>query len=329
MVADAGREETVAALADGGGAAAANAAAAANRALAANGAAAANAAAPSSPNPVIPRAQLPTDRTLVMGILNLTPDSFSDGGKWNQRERALRRADQLREDGADIIDIGAESTRPGSQRISVAEEQRRLGTIVQDLVAGGHIVSVDTINAATALACAHAGAHIINDVSGGCWDPEMPRAMASTDAAVVIQHYRGMPGSEEEQLLAPRSLPTMVAQLRHQVERVIAAGVEPHRIVIDPGLGFAKDAEVSWEVLANLEQWQRQLPWPVLIGASRKRMIRAVASGDPDAAELDAIATGVTALCAERGVWAVRVHEAFSHAKAITAVRAWRRAKMG
>lgn len=286
-------------------------------------------AATSSPIPLIPNADLPTDRTLVMGILNLTPDSFSDGGKWNQRDRALRRAGQLREDGADIIDVGAESTRPGSVRISVAEEQHRLGTVVADLVADGHVVSVDTINAATALACAQAGVHIINDVSGACWDPQMSKVMAQTQAAVVIQHYRGMPGSAQERLLQSPCLPTLVAEVGQQVERVLAAGVDPRRIIIDPGLGFAKDAAVSWEVLANLEQWQRALTWPILIGASRKRLIRAVACAEPDTAELDAIATGITALCAERGVWAVRVHEALSHAKAITAVSAWMRAKMG
>lgn len=280
-------------------------------------------------HPRIPRAQLPTDRTLVMGILNLTPDSFSDGGKWNERDRALQRASQLRAQGADIIDVGAESTRPGSERISVTEEQHRLGSIVSELVADGQIVSVDTINAATAAAVAQSGAHIINDVSGACWDPNMAATMASCDAAVVIQHYRGMPGSPEEKLLPPHQLPGFTAELRAQVENVLAAGVKPERVIIDPGLGFAKDASVSWEVLANYPHWQTELPWPVLIGASRKRLIKAVAGEHADTSTLDAIATGITALCAEHGVWAVRVHEAFSHAKAITAATAWRRAKMG
>ncbi|MDO5722710.1 MAG: dihydropteroate synthase [Actinomycetaceae bacterium] len=272
----------------------------------------------------IPRANLPTDRTLVMGIVNLTPDSFSDGGKWNDRDRALARAEQLRAEGADLIDVGAESTRPGSERISPTEEQQRLGTVVSELVKEGHVVSVDTINATTAAASVEAGAHIINDISGAQWDRQMARTMAQSGAAVIIQHWRGMPGSDSEQPLTQRVVPTLIEELRGQVSHVLDAGVKPERIIIDPGLGFGKDADASWEILAGLGRIRAELPWPILIGASRKRMVRAVAGPQASIAQLDGIATGISVMCANEGVWAVRVHEALSHALAMQAVRAWK-----
>lgn len=240
--------------------------------------------------------------TLVMGILNLTPDSFSDGGLWLEPSLAIAHATQMWNEGAAVIDVGAESTRPGATRITAAEELSRLAPVLPALVDAGITVSVDTVNAATALWALQSGATIINDISGGRLDPEMAGVVADSSARFVVQHWRGMPSDpnlDQNYACAAQVLEeTMV-----QVSDVLDVGVRSNQIIIDPGLGFAKDADTSWEVLEDIESWVRT-GYPVLVGASRKRFIRARYGKD-----IEAGTRQVTKLVAEKGVWAVRVHD--------------------
>ncbi|MGI6786683.1 MAG: dihydropteroate synthase [Gleimia sp.] len=268
---------------------------------------------------------LPSNRTLMMGTVNVTPDSFSDGGRWFGVNEAVEHALDLVDQGADIIDIGGESTRPGSVRIDPAEELGRILEVVSTLVARGVVVSVDTINSETARAVCEAGAHIINDVSGACWDPDMASVMAETDAVCVIQHWRGFPGAADEKILEKGSIDVVLNEVSKQVDRVIAAGVKPERIIVDPGLGFAKTVEASWEILAHTSELLERCPYPVLIGHSRKRFVQAIAD---DTISVDDLTAAITTLVAAQGAWAVRVHEAKGNAAAIRAGTRWLRATM-
>ncbi|MDO5719259.1 MAG: dihydropteroate synthase [Actinomycetaceae bacterium] len=269
--------------------------------------------------------QLPTDRTLIMGILNVTPDSFSDGGRFLRVEDAVRHADKLVEQGADIVDVGGESTRPGSRRLSSQEELERIEPVVAALVAGGHVVSVDTVHAHTARVVCDLGAVMINDVSGAQADPLMAAAMAQSSAVVVIQHWRGFPGSDNERLLDDEAVPTVIADLHRQIEVVRNAGVADERIAIDPGLGFAKTVDASWDTLAALPTLMEQLPYPVVVGASRKRFVNAIVA-TPEAVE--SATAAISALSAFHGAWAVRVHAPQGNAAAIAAARQWVRGTM-
>ena len=195
---------------------------------------------------------LPTDRMLVMGILNVTPDSFSDGGRFFDPGAAYEHAVQMVEAGADLVDLGGESTRPNSQRISEDEEWERIGATIQRLTQAGIVVSVDTLHAITARRAADAGAAIINDVSGGRWDPQMNAAVAQTSCAYVIQHYRALPGMPEESF-DYGDQPIAVAlreRVASQVRDALEAGVEPERIIVDPGLGFSLNNEQCWSLVA-------------------------------------------------------------------------------
>ncbi|MDO5048611.1 MAG: dihydropteroate synthase [Actinomycetaceae bacterium] len=266
---------------------------------------------------------LPSDRTALMGIVNITPDSFSDGGKWFGVDKAIERANVLVNQGADIIDVGGESTRPGSTRIDPSEEIRRILEVVSTLSAQGIVVSVDTINSATARAVCDAGARIINDVSGACWDPEMADVMADTDAVCIIQHWRGFPGSADERILERASADLVLDELGAQVDRVLAAGVKPERIVVDPGLGFAKTSAASWDVVAATGRLVQRSDYPVLIGHSRKRFLKAMAD---EQASVDELTVSLTSLVAAQGAWAVRVHDAVGNAAAIRTGTRWLRA---
>lgn len=271
------------------------------------------------------RVSLPTDRTLIMGVLNVTPDSFSDGGRWLNLDEAISHAEHLREQGADIIDVGGESTRPGSTRISAEAEQNRIGAVVDELVRRGMVVSVDTVHASTARQMTDRGAAIINDVSGACWDPQMAETMAALDAAVIIQHWRGFPGSASERILDDGALPIVIADLHAQLETVYAAGVCPDRIIIDPGLGFAKTVNASWDVLAGLPALHDAFEHPVLIGASRKRFIQSLAT---EASTVDDLTAATTVLASLHGAWAVRVHSPRGNTAAIAVAGAWVRGTM-
>lgn len=246
---------------------------------------------------------LPEDRTLIMGVLNMTPDSFSDGGLWVDPGAARNHAWQMRDLGADIIDVGGESTRPGATRVSSEEEWERIGVAVPALVEAGLIVSVDTVHADTAQRAIDAGAAIINDVSGGRIDPDMNTVVAASDAAYIIQHYRALPGQPGEHFdYGSDLIATLVERLTSQIEDALQAGVQPERIIVDPGLGFSLNPEQCWEIVDNLGKFH-VLRRPVLVGASRKRFL--ATRGE----DRDALTAQVSSHVASQGAWAVRVHD--------------------
>jgi len=254
--------------------------------------------------------------TAILAILNVTPDSFSDGGRLLSVSDAVDRGVELFEQGADIVDVGGESTRPGATRVSVEEEQSRVIPVVRELVAAGVPVSVDTMNAATALAAVEAGARIINDVSGGTADPGMYRVVAETGVIYVAMHSRGVAGTAAEYTDVVTDVRT---DLKDRIAEMIVSGVDPGRVVLDPGIGFAKDAEHNWALLGHLEELAT-LGHPLLVGASRKRFL-APWGEKPD--ERDAPTAVISALAARAGVWGVRVHDVPSTRMALQITKAW------
>lgn len=250
--------------------------------------------------------------TLVMGILNVTPDSFSDGGRHLETDAAVAHGHALRGQGADVIDVGGESTRPGAARVDPAVEQERVLPVVAALAASGAAVSIDTMNAATAVAAVAAGARIVNDVSGGLADPEMLPAVAATDAEVVLGHWRGHSADMYAAAAYDDVLGEVVAELEERVRAAARAGIAPARVVIDPGIGFGKHGDQNWEVLRGLDRIVAIGP-RVLVGTSRKRFLGdalATLRGDEQAAGRRDLATAVTSvLAAGAGVWGVRVHD--------------------
>lgn len=270
-------------------------------------------------------------RPLIMGVLNVTPDSFSDGGQHNTLETALDHARVLAIGGADIIDVGGESTRPGAERVPVEEEIARVVPIIRAIKAELSVqVSIDTMNALTARAAVEAGADIINDVSGGLADSEIFRVAAESGATIVISHWRGHAlgaGSQNEYEDIAKDV---VAELQLQVDKAISAGVHRDKIVIDPGLGFAKDLKQNWELVARLDELE-SLGLPILVGASRKRFIAGViAPEDPSEADngrRDLATAVLTALLLQRKLWGVRVHNVVATEDAISIVSALHQAK--
>jgi len=266
--------------------------------------------------------------TLVMGILNVTPDSFSDGGLWHTVDAAIARGLELARGGADVIDVGGESTRPGASRVEPGEEVERVLPVVEALAGEGLTVSIDTMRARTARAAVDAGARIVNDVSGGLADPDMARIVAELECDVIAMHWR----AHSTRMDATDVYADVVAEVRDElaarVDALVAAGVREERIVLDPGLGFSKVTDSNWPLLARIGDWSGGRR--VLIGASRKRFLgAAIARDGVDAADAGArehATTAVTALAAERGVWAVRVHDARAARDALTVVSAWQNA---
>ena len=274
-----------------------------------------------------PAAGLPhPDRCVVMGVLNVTPDSFSDGGRYADLDAAVAHGLAMWAAGADIVDVGGESTRPGAERVDAEEETRRVVPAIRALAGSGVTVSVDTSRAAVAEAALDAGAGIVNDVSGGQADPAMAKVVAAAGVPWVLMHWRGH--SREMQSLARYGdvVRDVAAELASQVDAALAAGVDPLRIAIDPGLGFAKTAEHNWTLLARLDELTA-LGYPVLVGASRKAFLgRLLAGPDGTPAPVDArenatVATSV--LAAVMGAWGVRVHEVTPTLDALKVVRAW------
>ena len=267
-----------------------------------------------------------------MGVLNVTPDSFSDGGRWADPEAAVTRARELIAQGADIIDIGGESTRPGAQRVDVDTEISRVLPVVRALLAdgtdgsaGSAIVSVDTIHAATAEAAIDAGAHIINDVSGGLADPAMPALIARAGVVYVCQHWRGDPETMDRLTDYPGGVVAGVeAELRERLAELDAAGVDRSQVVLDPGLGFAKTHEQSWELLAATARLIADLGQPLLVGSSRKRFLAQAAEADATPVQRDAVTAATTALAAAAGAWAVRVHEVPVNRAAVRTASLWK-----
>lgn len=273
-------------------------------------------------NPTAPKA-----KPLVMGVLNITPDSFSDGNLYTSLDAALDHARLLAISGADIIDIGGESTRPDAERITIQEEQERVLPVIKKIVEAdlGVQLSIDTMNAETARAAVALGVAIINDVSGGLADPEMFRVAAETNATLVISHWRGH-SNIMNTLNSYQDVAAEVAtELQQRVDAAIAAGVSRDKIVVDPGLGFAKDMKQNWQLVARLDEIEK-LGLPILVGASRKRFIAgALDEAEPNTVSMERrdVATAVlTALLMQRKLWGVRVHNVLSTVDAINIVGA-------
>jgi len=268
---------------------------------------------------------------LVMGVLNVTPDSFSDGGEFVRLDAALDHARVLQIAGADIIDIGGESTRPGASRVSLAEEQARVLPVIEAIVTQlGAKVSIDTMNAETARLAVAAGASIINDVSGGLADPGMFQVAADTGATIIISHWRGFSHQMDTLATYDDVAAEVAAELKLRVDAALAVGVKPTQIVVDPGLGFAKDMQQNWKLVARLEKLE-ELGYPILVGASRKRFIAGVIEPEEPAEvsnERRDLATAVlTALLLQRKIWGVRVHNVLATSDAIKIVAALRDAE--
>ena len=223
--------------------------------------------------------RLPADRTLVMGILNVTPDSFSDGGEHATVRAAVEHARRMVADGADIVDVGGESTRPGARAVPPAEEQERILPVIEALLAEDVVVSVDTRHTATARAALALGPVIVNDVSGLAHEPDMPALIAASGAPYILMHNRGNPQTMDGLAVYEDTVPDVVCELRDVAGRFLAAGVEPAQLIVDPGLGFAKAGEQNWELLRGLE-WLRAMGHPVLVAASRKRFLGTLLADD-------------------------------------------------
>lgn len=277
-----------------------------------------------------------SDRTLVMGVLNITEDSFSDGGLWLDPANAKAHGEAMMKDGADIIDIGAESTRPGAKRVSEEDEQNRVLGAVDALIPEGAVLSIDTTRASVARMALEHGAQIINDVSGGQLDREVPHVVAEhAESLYIVQHWRGwLAGSAgdvpdaDTSVYANGVVNDVYDELMKQVDDVLQAGVSPSQIIIDPGLGFSKPSvEHNFPLMVALERFNAT-GYPVLIGASRKRFVGAALADagidEPDMDSKDNATAAISALCAEHGVWAVRVHDVAKSRDAVAIGNAWR-----
>ncbi len=270
-------------------------------------------------------------RCLVMGVVNVTPDSFSDGGEWFQPDEAVAHGLDLLAQGADLIDVGGESTRPGAQRVPVVEELRRVLPVIRALASAGAVVSVDTMRAEVAERALDAGVALVNDVSGGLADPAMAGLVAAAGVPYVAMHWRGQSASMDE--LARYGGPGGVVaavrdELRQRMDVLLGAGIAPELLVLDPGLGFAKNGDHNWAVLQGLGK-VLALGHPVLLGASRKRFLGHLLAGphgEPGpASQRDAATAATSALAAAAGAWCVRVHEVGSTVDAVRVAHAWRR----
>ncbi|MFE9287929.1 dihydropteroate synthase [Streptomyces olivaceus] len=267
----------------------------------------------------------------VMGIVNVTPDSFSDGGLWLDPDRAVAHGLSLVGQGADIVDVGGESTRPGAARITAEEESRRVLPVVRGLVQEGVLVSVDTMRADVAEAAVDAGARIVNDVSGGRADPAMVKVAARAGVPFVVMHWRGQSAGMDRLTAYDDVLGEVVDEVERQMETTVAGGMDPAQVIVDPGLGFAKSRADDWTLLAGLGAWRR-LGRPVLVAASRKRflgtLLAAPSTGAPRPARArDAATAAVSALAAAEGAWAVRVHTVGATADAVRVEAALRQAR--
>jgi dihydropteroate synthase len=283
--------------------------------------------APSSTPPLrgLPAALEDRGRCLVMGVVNVTPDSFSDGGEWFEPDDGIRHGLDLIAEGADLLDVGGESTRPGAHRPGVDEELRRVMPVVRGLVDAGALVSIDTMHAAVASAALEAGAVIVNDVSGGLADPEMARTVAQAHVPFVVMHWRGHSDHMDELAHYDDVVADVRDELLRRVEVLVEHGVDVEQIVLDPGFGFAKTGAHNLQLLANLNELVG-LGRPLLVGASRKRFLGTVladSDGTPRAAlDRDAGTAATSALAAAAGSWCVRVHDVRPTVDAVRVVAA-------
>lgn len=270
----------------------------------------------------LPESLAKLNRTLVMGVLNVTPDSFSDGGKFAASQTAIEHGKQMFAEGADVVDVGGESTRPGAERISVEEELNRVIPVITELSKAGIPVSIDTMRAQVAKEAVQAGACIINDVSGGKADIEMFKFLATNDLPFVMMHWRGHSTEMMNLTNYDDVVSDVCDELQLQVNAAVSAGVAVSRIVLDPGIGFAKTTEQNWPLLAQVEVLH-DLGLPLLIGASRKKFLGellSVAGQLRDVEQREAATTAITTLMAAQSVWAVRVHEVKPSSDAIKVV---------
>jgi dihydropteroate synthase len=271
-------------------------------------------------------------RMVVMGILNVTADSFSDGGQFLDRDAAIARGLELQRLGVDIVDVGGESTRPGATRVDPKLEADRIAPVIEELVAAGIRVSVDTMRASVAAAAIEAGAGIVNDVSGGRADPDMASVVADAGVPWILMHWRSAGdyvhrGSADQYDDVVRDVRD---ELLSQVDLALKAGVDSSSIILDPGLGFAKNADHNWALLRALPEFNAT-GFPVLVGASRKRFLGSLLS-DPDGnprppGGRETATAVVSALAAREGAWGVRVHDAQASLDAIAVVDAWNRGR--
>ena len=271
-----------------------------------------------------------------MGVVNVTPDSFSDGGTWLDPDKAIAHGLELATQGADIVDIGGESTRPGADRVPVGDELERVMPVVTALAAAGSVVSIDTMRAEVARQALAAGATMINDVSGGLADPDMARVVAAAAVPYVVMHWRG----HSADMYGPAVYSDVVAEVHQElgqrVAALVAAGVDPAQLILDPGLGFAKLPEHNWRLLANLGRIGTQpgydKPFPLLVAASRKGFLGRLLAG-PDGrprsfARSDDATIALTALAVAAGAWCVRVHMVPGNVDAVRVATRWRQESM-
>ncbi len=259
------------------------------------------------------------NRPLVFGVLNVTPDSFSDGGLWDSPENAIEHARAMVAVGADVIDVGGESTRPGAARIDDGEERRRVEPVIRALVADGISVSVDTMRAETARLGIDLGVDYINDVSGGLSDPAMLGVVADGDVTYIAMHWRGESDVMDGNATYGDVTRDVLTELRARIDAALGAGVAPGKLWIDPGLGFAKTADHNWQLLRDLNQFVA-LGYPVLVGASRKRFLSPFGEAPADRDQATAI---ISVLSAEAGVAAVRVHDVARTVESLRVRSAW------
>ena len=263
-----------------------------------------------SPLPVVPDLPQP-GRTLVVGVVNVTPDSFSDGGEWFDPRAAITHGLDLLAEGADIIDIGGESTRPGATRPEVSEELRRVLPVIRELAAAGACVSIDTMRTAVAERAIAAGARLVNDVSGGKADDRMLHLVAESGVPYICMHWRGHSEDMQSKASYADVVTEVIAELRTQLDEAASAGVAPEKLIIDPGFGFAKTGEHNWHMLQRVEEFD-VLRRPMVAGVSRKtflgRLLADSEGGPRPAKQRDDATTALTAVLTLRGVWAVRVH---------------------
>src|SRR4051794_8011396 len=266
------------------------------------------------------------DRALVMGVLNVTPDSFSDGGRFLDPALAVKHGRQLVAEGADLVDVGGESTRPGARRPGVQEELDRVLPVVSDLAADGVLVSVDTMRAAVAEEAVRAGAVLVNDVSGGRADDDMLSTVARLGTPYVLMHWRAHSREMEQHSGYADVVVDVMRELGEQLDAALRAGIERGRIAVDPGIGFSKSADQNWDVLARIERFH-DLGQPVLVATSRKRFLGTLladGSGEVRPPEgREAATTATTALAAAAGAWCVRAHAVEPTLDAVRVAARW------
>ena len=277
-------------------------------------------------------------RCLVMGVVNVTPDSFSDGGLWFNAAAAVEHGLELIAQGADIVDVGGESTRPGAQRVPVDEELRRIKPVITELVRAGAVVSVDTMRAQVAEWALEAGVSLVNDVSGGLADPYMPRLVGKAGIPYVVMHWRGHSHDMNSRAIYADVVREVHDELAQRIDAVTAEGVDPSMIVLDPGLGFSKNPAAwgpdahNWQLLAGLGELATigGRDFPVIVGASRKRHLSKLFDTDGGESrpfpQNDAATAAVTAISAAAGAWCVRVHDVPPNVAAVRVAAAYRAA---